>query len=754
MVDEAREDCRALLRGAVFIGDATTDAAVDSLRRQADEAAVAAAAAVEGRAGGMAEAVARLEACMHAISAASRSIGRRPCAPLAATLTTSLPAVAQLAHALLARGDGRGRGLLCTALILVGAFASWFAAEGSGAAAGKGTVLGQIGELDRPSTAGQSTPSGVLAAVLPMVLGSLSVSEVEPSGVWPLRSKQEHAGCVAMMKLASVAPAAVLRASRLPPLLSAIHAVSFRPPASLMGPSQQSISLLLQAVVDLSAHVATLAAHSAESVAVHVQNASFLDAAREDMRAWAADPPVAAAGAARAPMRPPSPEQLAYLELAHDLLLPQVAAMARAEAAGSRSDAMQGAMRLATLLRRLPPPLAMVATPILAPCVTTLVGMIGTPPPGSPASADELTAEASLVAAAYGCLCAFCVGCGSHAAPLLGLVARTAWQGFRPHPLHALQLAQSATTAAAKATVAATELAAAPAIDGTMALTITMAKDAAQAVASLLVRLGGVLATLPPAPSADADAEQQAILARWFDLVALCGDPPASGAHGGKKAKSHAAGSNGTAGNDAHEAFALAEAYPQALATIFLPAMPSALQSIWNAIQRQPTPDTAETQQGAQALRAALALLPRLTAPSALAFAFRASLWGCSADTSAEALAGAANAAVADGREVPGAALLRALVVGLSSWMPSWVLSDVVGCLWALRQVASADFAHWLHVALLPEGVPRPGLTADGKAAFQKQILEAPGKAAFKAAIKQMCGGKKKQTAGTPPVGS
>ena len=59
--------------------------------------------------------------------------------------------------------------------------------------------------------------------MLPTVLASLSVAEEGPGGVWPLRSKQEHAGCVAAMKLCATAPAAVLRAAPLAPTLQALH---------------------------------------------------------------------------------------------------------------------------------------------------------------------------------------------------------------------------------------------------------------------------------------------------------------------------------------------------------------------------------------------------------------------------------------------------------------------------------------------------------------------------------------------------
>ena len=55
--------------------------------------------------------------------------------------------------------------------------------------------------------------------------------------------------------------------------------------------------------------------------------------------------------------------------------------------------------------------------------------------------------------------------------------------------------------------------------------------------------------------------------------------------------------------------------------------------------------------------------------------------------------------------------------------------------------------------ALVFAGVPRHGITPEQKAAYARQLtVEAKSKSAFKASLKQCCGGKKKNTAGTPPV--
>jgi hypothetical protein len=91
-------------------------------------------------------------------------------------------------------------------------------------------------------------------------------------------------------------------------------------------------------------------------------------------------------------------------------------------------------------------------------------------------------------------------------------------------------------------------------------------------------------------------------------------------------------------------------------------------------------------------------------------------------------------------------ALLCSLLVALSTWAPSWLLGDAASALWSMRSGHGAGvFACWLGEALAPEGLPRPSLSADAKAAFAKQLMEATSWSGFKAALKQLAGGKKKQ---------
>ena len=51
-----------------------------------------------------------------------------------------------------------------------------------------------------------------------------------------------------------------------------------------------------------------------------------------------------------------------------------------------------------------------------------------------------------------------------------------------------------------------------------------------------------------------------------------------------------------------------------------------------------------------------------------------------------------------------------------------------------------------LHSTLALAGVPRDGLSAEQKLAFEQQLMAATSKATFKAQLKQLCGGKKKIT--------
>ena len=73
--------------------------------------------------------------------------------------------------------------------------------------------------------------------------------------------------------------------------------------------------------------------------------------------------------------------------------------------------------------------------------------------------------------------------------------------------------------------------------------------------------------------------------------------------------------------------------------------------------------------------------------------------------------------------------------------------------LWSLRSSSEESFTLWLTLALSSENVPRrPGLSSDQKNEMVKRLTsEAKTKAAFKANLKQVTGGKKKGTSGSAP---
>ena len=93
-----------------------------------------------------------------------------------------------------------------------------------------------------------------------------------------------------------------------------------------------------------------------------------------------------------------------------------------------------------------------------------------------------------------------------------------------------------------------------------------------------------------------------------------------------------------------------------------------------------------------------------------------------------------------------GALLLRAVLVGLSAWMPSSILGDAAAAAWGMRRaLGDAIFGRWLEEALACEDTPRVGMGAEQKQAYAQQLLAATNWSNFKAVLKQLCGGKKKQ---------
>ena len=61
------------------------------------------------------------------MSASAKPLGRRACAPLSSALTTLPAPAAQMASNLMASGEGLGRALLCSILVLIGSLSAWLA---------------------------------------------------------------------------------------------------------------------------------------------------------------------------------------------------------------------------------------------------------------------------------------------------------------------------------------------------------------------------------------------------------------------------------------------------------------------------------------------------------------------------------------------------------------------------------------------------------------------------------------------------
>jgi len=553
-----------------------------------------------------------------------RAAGTRPCPALEA-LVTALPRVVQYAALLCSTSPGggsggggaeplAGRALLGAALVLTGALSAW---------------LG--GESNRR----------LVPPLLPALLWSLSVpEELEqswPAAGWDVRSKQEHAGAVALFKLASSSPGALLSpALSFRQLAAALHAACSSPPHRACAGSQPrprrghssewplgagSARLLLQAAAAVGA-----AAAATGEVAVDVVDALL------------------------------SP------------VLDRLAAAASQRHAGGEA-ALEALGSLHALLMAWPPALAEEGAAALTPhaeCIGVLL------------SADPRLAEAACDVAA-----AALKGFGGHAAPLL-----LAWApGLAARFDSSLAAARAETAPAAASATAASR--------GVLRVGRALVQHGAGLPAEALEAGRALLRhfaeRLISAASHAAEAEQ-AILADWFEL---CG----SGA-GSCELLAPCVGAVVEAGRcvigsrpPGHEPLLADDdvaGLRQALVLLRLAVPPSPLGSLVHVALSQPAP------------------------PSAAA---------CS----------------------QGGAIFARMLVSLSTWMPSWLLGDAASSLWAMRNGhGPAEFGRWLHEALAHADVPRPGLSAEAKMAFAKQLLDATAWSAFKAALKQLCGGKKR----------
>jgi len=602
-----------------------------------------------------------LEAALHAASAAAKGVGLGPCAPLA-ELVAHLPSVAHFAHSLIASPSGAasddalaGRALLFSVLVLIGALAAW---------------LGSAGSRQLPP----------LVAVL---VWSLSVPEQAPApwpaADWVLRYKQEHSGAVALSRLATLAPRALLAdaggdpgassTAALIALAAALHAAAARARAPADGsplagrPGHSAASPLTRdsALLLLQALAAAAAAADAASAAP-IASALLQPLCERFAAAAARMPPARAPGAP--PPEPPPPV---------------------AEALACELDA------LGAVLRAWPPAFRAEGARALAPLAPTLAGLL---------TASERVARAACEAAA-----ALFDGLDAHAAPLLPVLAPALVACFE----RAAADAADADAADAEQRDAALAAAAA-ARRGVLLVLRSVAlrcggdnSDAGGLAAALLRGVAERCAAPLRARSAAGASAEQAVLAQWLELCLACAGAPQA-------------------------------------AALLAPCAPLLLETCTRLAAARPpgaaAGDESVSPDDLAGLKQALVLLHKAVPPTPLGAALHAALNEPAPTTALVPLAPCSR----------GGALVCALLVALSGWTPSWLLGDVATALWGMRNGhGEADFATWLQDALAPEGLPRPSLSAEAKAAFARQLLEAPNWSAFKAALKQLSGGKKKQ---------
>ena len=163
--------------------------------------------------------------------------------------------------------------------------------------------------------------------------------------------------------------------------------------------------------------------------------------------------------------------------------------------------------------------------------------------------------------------------------------------------------------------------------------------------------------------------EEQTVRAEWFGVLSAWASVGSlDGANGGGDGK-------------------IVEAeWAMGLAASLAPSLPLLLMALWQVAHLRPPPEALETQQGVLALKQGLHLLQRALPSSPVGSAILGALRG-SPSSSATGNAHAASV------KPPASELVETLLVGLGSWYPSWILSDVVGALWALRQANEADFS-------------------------------------------------------------
>lgn len=620
-----------------------------------------------------------------------------------------------------------GRALLCSVVVLIGALANWL---------------------------GCAPNAHLVPRLLPMLVWSLSVPERMhapwPAADWALLSKQDHAGAVALFKLASLAPRALLSAPREvngPCGGCATHqgaggtSGSASPFAGDGSGCAAAFEHLASALHPIAARVRAIPGESREAEGCPAAPGEVSRETLSPASSLLLLKALAAAAAAETP-----PQALRVVSALLGPLLSRLAAVAGlllarageaapggpsgatwglgavpagpmdtagvlgaapvevlAEAAGRELEA------LAAVLGAWPASLRAEGASALSPHVPTLARLFGGPPLAPHGAADRLAGAACAAAAAM------FDGFGSHAAPLLAELApalasrfdratAAAADAHARSPCHRDVGADIASAATGRSTVLHVLRSAAwsccDAGAGPAELSAALLRHVAEQCTAPVL-------SLTPA----AAAAEQAVRAEWFDLCAAC----ASSAEASRLL-------GPSAGLVVDACISVATSRP--------PGVPAAGGS-----------DESISPEAIFGLKQALLLLQAAVPPAPLGQMLHLALQEpCSP--------------VVGGRVIllplpcsRSGALLCALLVCLSTWAPSWLLGDAASALWSMRNGhGTGVFARWLDEALAPDGLPRPSLSADAKAAFAKQLLEATNWSAFKAALKQLAGGKKKQS--------
>ena len=570
-----------------------------------------------------------VEAVLHAVSASAKSIGSID-SEAVGDLMRALPTICTYCTALLAEtgSEAAGRALLTAALILPAAFAGW---------------LGVTGR------------EGIVAEVLPFLFWSLGVPELpleEASTghghfqsaetydcadtravlrTWPLRSMQEHAGAVALLKLSAQATASLeTSANGHAPLIDALNRAYF---ANTVAPSPPPLSrgsarLLLQAAATSASHAASCGCDAAGSLfSAHLEQL-----------------------ARAASTRPLDESALVHVLETIVQLLHHCAPAVHAECAALFSPhvsslsswILHGSTRIAHascgLTRAL---FAKSASPSLVPFLAASMLQRFDAAGGSSVAAADGVSECRVIVGATRCL-------------LLSLPAD--------------EVVTSSESAIAAARLIAT-----------IAMAIARSVGGGSPMERLLV-------------------------VDWFGLVEAC---------------------------------AASETASRLVTSI----IPEVLSSIWVTFS---TPvegltheeESPEATHAAQPVRSAMLVLQRVVPPTQLGGAMGHNMRGPASGVLPEA----------SSDTTLGSALVRALILALCHWMPSWLLGDAAWCLWHLRKSHGIEsMGRWLGEALDNDDVPRRSVSSVKKCELSRCMLEAANWSAFKAALKQLCGGKKKR---------